>query len=92
MRAAGSVENRCNVEIRGIAPMGRAKLKPVPQAAAARRVDREPALDDVAAEAILDAVYDFSDGDGDLIVGVGYAVVAGTALWTIIGVIVVLLI
>ena len=85
------MENRYNVELKGSAPMGRAKLKPVPQDPAARRVDREPALDDVAAEAILDAVYDFSDGDGDPIVGVGYAVVAGTALWTIIGVIVVLL-
>ena len=45
-------------------------------------------LDDRAIQAIL-AVYGDGNGDGNLTIGLCYAVVAGTAVWAIIGMIVV---
>ena len=69
--------------------MGRAKRKHRPPTVTTTRVDREPPLDDRAVEAIL-AV--FGDGNGDLTIGLRYAVVAGTAIWAIIGLIVLLLV
>jgi hypothetical protein len=92
-RGGGFSENRGNVVLR-VAPMGRAKRKQMPPArrveVAGRRVEREAPLHDRAVETVLKAVY--GDGEQNSTRGIGYAVVAGTALWTIIGLIVVLLI
>ena len=71
--------------------MGRAKRKHMPPPVTARRVDREPPLDDQAVGALL-AVYGDRNSDGSLIAGLRHAVIAGTAIWTVIGVIVALLV
>jgi hypothetical protein len=71
--------------------MGRAKRKHRPPTVTTTRVDREPPLDDRAVGAIL-AVYGDGNGDGSLTIGLRYAVVAGAAIWAIIGLIVVLLV
>ena len=82
------MDNRCNVVLKGLAPMGRAKRKQELRAVAARPVARATPLDDRSVEVVLDAVYTFDDGGGDPIIGLRHAVIGGTALWTIIGVIV----
>ena len=71
--------------------MGRAKRKQVPPTVATSRVEREAPLDDRALKAIL-AVYGDGNGNGSPLIGLRYAVIAGIALWTIIGGIVILLI
>jgi hypothetical protein len=63
--------------------MVRAKLKQTPQVAAARRtVGREAPLDDRVAEAILDMALDYDDGDP--VIGVRNAMIAGVAFWMIL--------
>jgi hypothetical protein len=63
--------------------MGRAKLKHMPDVAAARRaVERETAHDDRVAETILDMALDYDDGNP--VVGIRNALIAGVAFWTLL--------
>jgi hypothetical protein len=63
--------------------MGRAKLEYTPNVAALRRaVERQAAHDDQVAEAILDMVLDYDDGNP--IAGIRNALIAGVAFWTIL--------
>jgi hypothetical protein len=74
----------------GYHPMERAKRRELPAAVASRPVDWGTPLDDLAAETILDMVFDYDDGDP--ITGIRNAIIAGAAMWTIIAVGVFLLI
>jgi hypothetical protein len=63
--------------------MGRAKLKYTPDVAASRRaVERGTAHDDQVAEAILDMVLDYDDGNP--VAGIRNALLAGVAFWMIL--------
>jgi hypothetical protein len=65
--------------------MGSAKLKETPDAAAARRaVEPKTAHDDRVAEAIIDMVYDYEDGDP--VAGIRNAIVAGVVFWGILAI------
>jgi hypothetical protein len=63
--------------------MVRAQLKPTPDPADGRRaVARATSHDDRVAEAILDMVLDYDDGDP--IAGIRNAMIAGVAFWTLL--------
>jgi len=63
--------------------MERAKLKQTPDAAAARRaVEPADSHDDRVAEAIIDMVYDYEDGDP--VAGIRNAIIAGVVFWAIL--------
>jgi hypothetical protein len=63
--------------------MVRAKLKQTPDVAVARRVVAgEAAHDDRVAEAILDMVLDYDEGDP--VSGIRNAMLAGVAFWTLL--------
>jgi hypothetical protein len=65
--------------------MGRAQLKHTPDVAASRRaVEREVAHEDRVAEAILDMAFDYDDGNP--VVGIRNAMIAGIVLWGILAV------
>jgi len=65
--------------------MGSAKLEQTPDVAAARRVvEREDGHEDPVAEAILDMVYDYEDGDP--VAGIRNAMIAGAVFWTLLAV------
>ena len=65
--------------------MGSAKLEQTPDVAAARPVvDREDGHEDPVAEAILDMVYDYEDGDP--VAGIRNAMIAGAVFWTMLAV------
>jgi len=63
--------------------MVRAKLEPTPDPAAARRtVEGQASQDDRVAEAILDMTLDYDDGDP--VVGIRNALIAGVAFWALL--------
>ena len=65
--------------------MGRAKLKQTPDIAALRRArDRDAPHDDRVAEAILDMVHDYDDGEP--LPGIRNAMIAGALFWTLLAV------
>jgi len=64
--------------------MVRAKVKQMPDVAAARRrtVARDEPHDDRVAEAVLDMSLDYDDGDP--VAGIRNALIAGIAFWTML--------
>ncbi len=70
--------------------MGHAKRKDVLETAADTQVEQDIPLDDRTVDALLGASHE-GDDDTNLGTGLRYAMVAGTALWAIIGLIVFLL-
>ena len=63
--------------------MGSAKLKQAHDVAAARRaVDREAPHGDQVAEAVLDMVLDYDDGNP--VSGIRNALIAGVAFWALL--------
>jgi hypothetical protein len=59
-----------------------ARLKPTRDVAAAGRVVEEDGHEDPVAEAILDMVYDYEDGDP--VAGIRNAMIAGAVFWALL--------